>query len=362
MNENDLVVDWKDIQHYWRNNFSSRTDISLQRYLEPGQLFSSGNTMGYAGIPLYHGIHKMTKEHRIHILVSHAHQLVDLMVRDLAMDQVPDIPLTMTESKYDYESTERIMTDRTMYQKLAKQVTQANKRQRKWMEAKMGWQQAKRLLREKQYVFVSLDIEAYEADHSILLEIGWTLYDSRHNKYLDQHYMMLPYRHLTNGKYVDDQRLSFAFGTSIWCTLQQALDELYKDLAWATERDGGFVLVGHGLNSDLLYLKQCKFAWPVLENNTLASTLDVDQSALVTIVNTDTLYGAYVGDMHNPPSLGRCLTLMDIDHFCLHNAGNNNKKNEWDHHSFFLFLLFVQGNDAHYTMALMMKLLDKEID
>lgn len=174
------------------------------------------------------------------------------------------------------------------------------------------------LLERKSHVFVSIDIEAYELDHSILLEIGWTLYDSKRRVLQDQHYMNSRYRHLANGKYVNDERLSFNFGTSVWCTLDQALAELHADLEWATKRDGGYVLVGHNLDSDIAYLRGVKFMWPCKDGNT---SLDVQESAAITVLNTESMYGVYRNDLHNPPSLSGTLTELGIEHWHMHNAG-----------------------------------------
>ncbi|CAO3593157.1 unnamed protein product [Absidia cylindrospora] len=311
------------------------------QFLEPSQLFAP-NGLGI-GLPLLQCIDKSTREHSILISLPTAAQLSEYIGDRLQMMHDPVIPLHLYHQRGDYEVQVVTIDDKARYMKMSKQVAAANKRQRKLEDAQEDWRRTSDLLQDRQYVFISLDIEAFEIDHSILLEIGWTLYDSRHDTYMDQHYMIDTYRHLRNGKYVDDQRMNFGFGTSVWCTLPQALDELHKDLDWATCRDGGFVLVGHGLNSDLMYLKQCQFLWPTTDNSSDyydGGVLDVQDSAMVTIVNTDTLYGAYIGDLHNPPSLGRCLGLMEIEHWNLHNA----------------------GNDAHYTMELMMKLMDKALD
>ncbi|SAL98922.1 hypothetical protein [Absidia glauca] len=347
MADDDYLVVWKDLESYWIQNYESNSNVSIQRFLEPPQLFSTPDGVGL-GLPFVQGerIDRSTGEHHLLLHPDNAERLGELTSDYLGMNELLDIPHHLVLPGTDYIVNKAVdIQNRGHYQKLVKQASQANKRHRKLLDAQDEYRFAHTLLEAREHVFLSLDIEAYETDHSILLELGWTMYDARNDQYLDQHYMMEPYRHLRNGKYVDDQRMNFGFGTSVWATLDQALDELAKDLAWATERDGGFVLVGHGLNSDLLYLKQCNFEWPVVINRkrngrfVLAETgvLDVHDSALVTIVNTDTLYGASINDLHNPPSLGRCLTLMDIEHWNLHNA----------------------GNDAHYTMELMMALLEK---
>lgn len=254
------------------------------------------------------------------------------------------------------EPVEFPVSDRNAFQRVFKKAKKANARATKLREAHDAWRYAAELARSPgEYVLCSIDIEAWEQDHSILLEIGWTLYDTRTDRYMDQHYLISSYRHLSNGRYVDDQKLRFGFGTSVWCTLPQALAELKKDLDWCVMRDGGFVLVGHGLDSDLKYLRQAKFLWPGRHPG-VDDTLDIQQSALITIINTDVLYAASVNDLHNPPSLGRTLSLFGIDHWCLHNAGNIGKGRVI--HGCYWSTLDV-GNDAHYTMVLLKALVAK---
>lgn len=222
------------------------------------------------------------------------------------------------------------ITSPSMFSKYQQKAKRKNKSHARLLEAKEMEKLAYKLVHGNKSIFISIDIEAYEVDHSILLEIGWSMYDAKTNQFMDQHYAIDSYRHLTNGRFVDDQRMHFIFGTTVWCSLRQAFKELRKDLDWAVKRDGGFVLVGHGLDSDLKYLKEKKFMWPTA----YGETSEAEDSALVAILNTDVIYGASINDLHNPPSLGKTLNILGVDNWHLHNA----------------------GNDAHYTLLLLMKL------
>lgn len=237
-------------------------------------------------------------------------------------EKIPFVPLPSLSSLHPekYDIINRFeATDNQILQRTQQKAKKKNKAQIKLREAKELMELARSLVHGKKYVFVSIDIEAYEMDHSILLEIGWSMYDAATDRFLDQHYAMDTYKHLTNGKFVDDQRMRFNFGTTVWCSLRQALKELRKDLDWAVNRDGGFVLVGHGLDSDIKYLKKQKFQWPTREG---ADTLLVEESANVTILNTDVIYAASINDLHNPPSLGKTMDILGIENWNLHNAGN----------------------------------------
>ncbi|KAI7871585.1 hypothetical protein BDF14DRAFT_1697134, partial [Spinellus fusiger] len=196
---------------------------------------------------------------------------------------------------------------------------------------------AKDIVLKKQHIFCSIDIEAWEHDHSCLMEIGWSMMDTRNNLFLDQHYLMSEYRHLKNGSYVPDHKLQFQFGTSVWCTLPQALSELKKNLDWAVASAGGVYIVGHGFDSDLKYLSKQDFLWPGKDPQAI-DTKDIANSGVLKILNTDLLYGASIQNIETTPSLVKCLNAFNINAWCLHNA----------------------GNDAHYTLELLLALADKE--
>ncbi|KAK3821528.1 MAG: hypothetical protein J3Q66DRAFT_333523 [Benniella sp.] len=167
--------------------------------------------------------------------------------------------------------------------------------------------------------FISVDIESYERDHSKILEIGWTIWDSQVNKFMDSHYAISDYRHLANGKYVADRRDRFTFGQTVWASLQDAIAAFQQILDTAAERnaEGAFVLIAHDMSSDEAYLRQMGIEFP---------------KAMIKF-DTLNLNVARTGD-RNKTGLGRLLDELDIENYCLHNA----------------------GNDAHYTMELFMYL------
>ncbi|KAG2185363.1 hypothetical protein INT44_002154 [Umbelopsis vinacea] len=206
------------------------------------------------------------------------------------------------------------------YTKALQKVKKRNKANERLRDAIAMWKNAADLINSKRYVFISFDIEVYEMDHKILLELGWSMFDSQTNRYMDQHYINNSYRHLSNGRFVDDQKLKFMFGVSVWASLDQALTEFRKDLDWCVRRDGGYILVGHGLENDIKFLAMQKFKWPGAGGR--GSHTDVNRSAVTASLDTETLYGAYSNCLHNPPSLGRSMDSLNLDSWCLHNAGN----------------------------------------
>ncbi|KAI8606391.1 hypothetical protein EDD21DRAFT_233481 [Dissophora ornata] len=163
--------------------------------------------------------------------------------------------------------------------------------------------------------FISVDIESYEQDHSKILEIGWSIWDSRVNKFMDKHYAISDYRHLRNGKYVADRRDRFLFGESVWASLKDSIAAFQKDLETASGRneEGVFALIAHDMASDEGYLRKMGVEFPT------------------GMIKFDTLRlnGARAGN-HNKTGLGKLLDELDIENYSLHNA----------------------GNDAHYTLEL----------
>lgn len=206
------------------------------------------------------------------------------------------------------------------FTKIIQKLKKRNKAKDRLQEAIVTWKRASELINSKLYVFISFDIEVYEMDHKILLELGWSMFDSQTNRYMDQHYINNTYRHLSNGRFVDDQKLKFMFGVSVWASIDQALAEFRKDLDWCVRRDGGYVLVGHGLENDIKFLSMQKFKWPVAGGR--GSHPDVNHSAVIASLDTEVLYSAFSKSLHNPPSLGRSMDSLNLESWCLHNAGN----------------------------------------
>ncbi|KAG0004582.1 hypothetical protein BGZ65_000106 [Modicella reniformis] len=135
--------------------------------------------------------------------------------------------------------------------------------------------------------FISVDIESYERDHSRILEIGWSIWDSREHKIADKHYAISDYQHLKNGKYVPDRRDRFSFG--------QTVDEGY--------------------------LRQMGIVFPE------------------TMIKFDTL-NLNVGRTGNATKtgLGKLLDELEIENYSLHNAGND------AHYTMELFLCLTRNN------------------
>ncbi|KAF9119557.1 hypothetical protein BGW39_000225 [Mortierella sp. 14UC] len=172
--------------------------------------------------------------------------------------------------------------------------------------------------------FISVDIESHEYNHDRILEIGWSIWDSGVHKFMDKHYAISDYRHLKNGKFVADRRDRFMFGETVWENLQGSIAAFQQDLEKAARRNenGQFVLIAHDMTSDMKYLSQMGVTFP--EGMIQFDTLEMN--------------AARVGDSNCKMGLGKLLDEVDIENYCLHNAGND------AHYTLELFLWLTRNN------------------
>ncbi|CAG8617597.1 5097_t:CDS:2 [Paraglomus occultum] len=211
--------------------------------------------------------------------------------------------------------------------KALKKYNKSAKTAKKLRELRDAYEKARELYNEKKYLFISVDVESYERDHSCILEVGWSIYDARKDKsddpeskpYLDRHFCATEYRHLKNGKFVPDMKDKYMFGETVWANLNSIADQLRGDLN-ETEK-GTVVFVGHDTKTDVKYLESIGIF--VERDIEPAGTFD-----------TAEMYAARTGKATERMNLGRTCDEMNIENYCLHNA----------------------GNDAHYTLLLFIEL------
>ncbi|RUS35361.1 mitochondrial carrier domain-containing protein [Jimgerdemannia flammicorona] len=324
--EQESYYQWLHLRFDWRGQCEGMSPLvrkTVEDFFEPAIFFGEGTqtarTQFLLGTSQFDG--------RRYVLLS---ELVALQLRSL-LTNLLNRKITLTEPKtysHTYHDLQPIVFEsKKVYFKTMeklKNINKAIKTKERLENLQSQWHRAAQLVSEKKYIFLSVDIEAWERDHSRLLEIGWTLYDSQREQLQDQHYLISDYRHLTNGSFVADRKQNFMFGTSVWSTLQEALHELNKDLAWAVDRDGGVVLVGHDLKSDIVYLEKVGVMCGESNENVVGR------------FDTAEIYAAKNKEPNNRASLGKALDGLEMENWCLHNA----------------------GNDAHYTMELFLKLCD----
>ncbi|CAG8668923.1 12407_t:CDS:2, partial [Cetraspora pellucida] len=226
---------------------------------------------------------------------------------------------SMPTSHYSYSDVVRVSINApSMYNKVTKDIQKYNKKVRtavKLRGMKNMWEKARNMIQEKKYLFVAVDVESYERDHSCILEVGWSMYDSKKDLIMDRHFCVTDYRHLRNGQFVPDMKDRFTFGTTVWANQKTIKDEFMKDLE--TQR-GNVVLLGHDIKTDVKYIE----------------SMGMDVSSVIERFDTADMNAARVGKPNERINLGRLLDELDIENYSLHNA----------------------GNDAHYTLRLFLEL------
>ncbi|KAJ7283553.1 hypothetical protein C8J57DRAFT_1292881 [Mycena rebaudengoi] len=164
----------------------------------------------------------------------------------------------------------------------------------------------------------SLDFEAWEYEHGLITECGYSYVrweDSVEVKQQAHFRLNTSYR---NGKFVPDHSQNYNFGESEIITkpgLKDKICSLISDL----ERFGPVFLVFHDPSQDIKYLKQ--LGAPI---DTITPILpDIKPSEGLFIVDTASLFGALEGEGRNTRGLQQVCNHLKIETQFLHNAGND---------------------------------------
>ncbi|KAI9142859.1 hypothetical protein BKA69DRAFT_1065197 [Paraphysoderma sedebokerense] len=183
-------------------------------------------------------------------------------------------------------------------------------------------------LQDPQSIFISVDIESWERNHDIITEIGWSVYPSSGNKgprtQVEQtiqttHCIIKENKNYFNGRFVEDNKFNFLFGKSVECVERDCL-QLFSDQLDKFVQNGSKVyLIGHDIAADLKYLNQMGLVLP----------------SLIKTIDTQILDLARVNATRGKLGLKKLLLEFEIPYRNLHNA----------------------GNDAHYTMLVLLRLL-----
>ncbi|KAG0051915.1 HIR complex subunit [Gryganskiella cystojenkinii] len=181
--------------------------------------------------------------------------------------------------------------------------------------------------------FISVDIESYERDHSKILEIGWSIWDSGLNLFTDKHYAVKEYEYHRNGAYVPDRRDRFLFGETVWAPLKKCTETFQQDLEQAVTYnqqslagDGALVLIAHDMGSDENYLRKMGVQFP-------EKMIKFD---------TQEMNSVRIGSSSGSVKLEKLLDHFEIENYCLHNAGND------AHYTLQLYLALIRDRIANY--------------
>eukprot|EP01040_Poterioochromonas_malhamensis_P007439 gene7439-8022_t len=87
-----------------------------------------------------------------------------------------------------------------------------------------------RVRNEGYHYYLAISVKVYERNHSILLELGTALYNSRSESISTRHYIVEEHSHLFNKTYVQDYRDDFRFGRPKTASLRKCLADLLNVL------------------------------------------------------------------------------------------------------------------------------------
>ncbi|KAF1970212.1 hypothetical protein BU23DRAFT_474851 [Bimuria novae-zelandiae CBS 107.79] len=187
-------------------------------------------------------------------------------------------------------------------------------------------------------VFVCVDVEAYEKDHTKITEVGIATLDTRDLVELTpgkdgenwrsliraRHFRISDYAHLVNSEYVSGCPGSFFFGQSEFVSLEDAREAVvscFQSPFCAAPRDAhanhdnghrdkrNLIFLGHDTLTDVKYLQNLGF-----DPLGLPNILEAQDSA--------NIYRVWRRE-EQITKLGKILERFKIDHFGLHNAGND---------------------------------------
>lgn len=155
---------------------------------------------------------------------------------------------------------------------------------------------------------LAIDVESFERNHDVILEIGWVVFDLANTRFYNKHIIITEFQHVRNYKFVPDNKDKFEFGQSEYFSEKDAIKLLQAEFDYLGPN---LALICHGLSSELNYFQKLGI--------TLRHSYAFD---------TNELYQSSSGEHSRSISLGNLLNKYNIENKHLHNA----------------------GNDAHYTL------------
>ncbi|TFY64472.1 hypothetical protein EVG20_g5938 [Dentipellis fragilis] len=191
---------------------------------------------------------------------------------------------------------------------------------------RLVFERIRSLWAEKRGVWCALDFEAWDRDHTVLTEFGWSLTKWEDGKEIEEmgHLVVKEHQHYTN-TYVPNHGKSYNFGTSEIVTRGE-FKECINTLLNSLVKQGPFFLVFHDNNQDIKYLRSSSIDAEL--PNLWFSLPDSCDAALKTpepmiyVVDTADLFAALEGRT-DKRGLERVCRHLQIRTEFLHNAGND---------------------------------------
>ncbi|KAJ3710451.1 hypothetical protein FB446DRAFT_477002 [Lentinula raphanica] len=191
-----------------------------------------------------------------------------------------------------------------------------------------SFETVRKLWQNKIGVWCSLDFEAWERDHTMITECGWSRIHWEDDREIrdEGHLIVKEYQSYTNGTYVTENRKNYSWGSSEIVSKKEfksRIQQLLNDL----RRNDHTFLVFHDAKEDIDYMESAMIE---ADLSGLSYTLPNEPSPAhgVFVVDTVDLFGGLQGEGTRNRGLEQVCNQLQIKTKFLHNA----------------------GNDAHYTL------------
>ncbi|KAL7753031.1 hypothetical protein RI367_001482 [Sorochytrium milnesiophthora] len=326
----------KELEYHFEQQF--RGDQSMR--LKVKAFFFAPDIYGrYPSSVFYIGMHPESR--RKHILVPLSLLKLEMLPQMKEFMQLSDLVAPTPADATAYVDLESVTFETELaFQHKSAEVTKYNRQEdRKRRRAERSAQAAdKTPLLDLQRtflgkVFVAVDVECWEQNNSIVVELGWAVWrgespekelyppplpgalcseqtslrEERDKHIAVRHFIVAEHYHSRNGMYVPDEKFGFLFGDSKVAGAQDVVKNFISEMA-GLSKVGEVILVGHDIAGDLAAL----------------SRMGVKLPQNLKTMDTKILNRAYTGTpAGGEVSLQGLVRQFDLDGRNYHNAGND---------------------------------------
>jgi DNA polymerase III epsilon subunit-like protein len=196
---------------------------------------------------------------------------------------------------------------------------------------RLMFERMRSLWSDQRGVWCAVDFEAWDRDHRIITEFGWSMVSWNDGEPVEDmgHLIVAKHRPYRN-VYIPEYRKFYHFGQSEDVTLKQLRDRIH-DMIQSARKPGPLFLVFHDNHEDLKYLRSPEIEAPLEELSFFlpesCAEAEASDTNKIYVVDTSELFAALEGDSGGQKrSLERVCRLLQVkSEFTqhLHNAGND---------------------------------------
>jgi len=202
---------------------------------------------------------------------------------------------------------------------------------------RLNFDRARTFWLAKHGAWLAIDFEAWDRDHAVLLEFGYSSVQWRDGQKIEERGHLIVKEHTKYyNTYVPNFRQNYNFGASVEVSravFKQRIGDMITDLS----KDQPLFLIFHDHHGDIEYLKSKAVQAPIDGFTTVLPELVPTRGIFV--IDTNELFSALEGESFaNQSKLERVCRLLGFKPEYLHNA----------------------GNDAHYTMLAAAEMISNE--